>query len=151
QAGRFLVLDSNLTLHIRERQANGHLLGLMIDDQRDPNERSTVIAEGGDLLVNDRGAYLVLQRGTVQQQKAGTSDPTIVRFDQHAFDLSRLANSSQGIRYTAPERYLWELRELASDPQLPRKEANQYRAELHNRILTPLFPIAFLFVTFAYL
>jgi len=151
QAGRFLILDSNLTLHIRERQANGHLLGIMIDDQRDPNERSTVIAEGGDLLVNDRGAYLVLQKGTVQQQKASNNDPTIVRFDQHAFDLSRLASNNQGVRYTAQERYFWELRQLASDPRLPSKEANQFRAELHNRILAPLFPIAFLIVTFAYL
>jgi lipopolysaccharide export system permease protein len=151
QAGRFLILDSNLTVHIRERQANGHLLGIMVDDQRIQTERSTIIAQGGDVLVNERGTYLVLQKGTVQRQEIGNHDPTIVRFEQHAFDLSRLANTTQDVRYSLQERYPWELYELSSDKGLPGKEANQFRAELHSRIIAPLFPLAFLVVTFAYL
>ena len=40
QPGRFTKLEERLTLHIRERRPNGQLLGIFIDDQRDPKERA---------------------------------------------------------------------------------------------------------------
>src|SRR5262245_3630414 len=61
QPGRFLILDNDLTLHVRDRKPNGKLSGIMIDDQRDRTERSTILAEDGDVLVNARGTYLVLE------------------------------------------------------------------------------------------
>jgi lipopolysaccharide export system permease protein len=151
QPGRFLVLDGNLTLHIRERLANGQLVGIMIDDQRDRDERTTTLAEHGDVLVNEAGVFLVLEKGTVQHQEVGKRDPSVVRFEQHAFDLSRLGASPEGIRFPVQERYPWEL--YAPDPADPLyvRQPEQFRAELHNRIISPLFPIAFLIVTFAYL
>src|ERR1700716_4551966 len=36
QPGRFIKLEERLTLHIRERRTDGQLLGIFIDDQRDP-------------------------------------------------------------------------------------------------------------------
>ena len=39
QPGRFTNLEYRLTLHIRERLPNGQLLGILIDDQRNPKER----------------------------------------------------------------------------------------------------------------
>src|SRR6516164_235695 len=44
QPGRFLKLEERLTLHIRERRPNGQLLGIFIDDQRDPKERASILA-----------------------------------------------------------------------------------------------------------
>jgi lipopolysaccharide export system permease protein len=151
QAGRFLVLDGDLTLHIRERLPNGRLVGIMIDDQRDRNERTTTLAEHGDVLVNERGVFLVLEKGAVQHQEIGKRDPTIVRFEQHAFDLSRLTTSPEGIRFPVQERYPWELYAPNEGDPLYARQPEQFRAELHNRIISPLFPLAFLVVTFAYL
>jgi lipopolysaccharide export system permease protein len=151
QPGRFLVFDGNLTLHIRDRRPNGQLVGIMVDDQRDRMERTTIIAEDGDVLINDLGTYLVLEKGTVQRQEIGKGDPTIVRFEQHAFDLSRLTASSQGIRFPVQERYPWELYAPSPDDPIYVVQPGQFRAELHNRLIAPLFPLAFLVVTFAYL
>ncbi len=39
QPGRFAQLDQNLTIRIRERQPGGLLVGIFIDDRRDPKER----------------------------------------------------------------------------------------------------------------
>src|SRR3984893_5640527 len=51
QPGRFTkMFAERLTLHIRERLPNGQLVGIMIDDQRDPKERATILAEQGDIL-----------------------------------------------------------------------------------------------------
>ena len=45
QPGRFAQLDQNLTIRIRERQPGGVLLGIFIDDRRDPKERVSIIAD----------------------------------------------------------------------------------------------------------
>ena len=41
QPGRFTRIEDKLTLHIRERRPNSLLLGIFIDDQRDPKDRAT--------------------------------------------------------------------------------------------------------------
>jgi lipopolysaccharide export system permease protein len=151
QPGRFTSIQANVTLHIRERQRNGQLVGIFLDDQRNPNERMTVLAETGELLDNDNGTYLVLQKGLVQRQEIGKTDPTMVVFDRYAFDLSQFAGSSQAVKYSIRERYLWQL--LFPDPkdQFYVEQPGQFRAELHDRLVAPLYPIAFMVIAFAYL
>ena len=151
QPGRFAVIDGKLTFHVRERKANGQLAGVMVDDQRDPKERMTILAEVGDLLTNDRGVYLVLQNGTVQRQETGKRDPAIVRFKEYAFDLSRLSPGPANITYSAQERFPWELWSVPADDPQQAEQAGQFWAELHSRIAAPFYPLAFLVLTFAYL
>jgi lipopolysaccharide export system permease protein len=151
QPGRFTSLDGKLTLHIRERRPNGQLLGIFIDDQREPKERATILAEQGDILKNENSMFLVLENGSVQRHEIGQRDPAIVLFDSYAFDLSRLSNAPQSIKYSARERYLWELyRPVSNDPSFS-DQPGQIRAEFHERITAPLYPIAFVLLTFAYL
>src|SRR5690606_15337332 len=61
QPGRFNAFARGLTFHIRERQANGVLLGILVDDRRNPKERSTFLAEQGTILKDERGTFLVLE------------------------------------------------------------------------------------------
>jgi lipopolysaccharide export system permease protein len=152
QPGRFTALEGGkLTLHIRERQPNGQLLGIFVDDQRDPKERATFLAEHGDILKNDRGTFLVLENGSVQRHETGQRDPAIVLFDKYAFDVSRLSAGPQNIKYTVRERYLWELLDPPPGDALFADQPDQFRAEIHDRITAPLYPLAFVVVTFAYL
>jgi lipopolysaccharide export system permease protein len=152
QPGRFIPLDRGLTFHIRERQPDGILLGVFVDDRRDPKEQSTILAEQGKIVQNSQGTFLFLQTGNVQRHVSDERDPTIVLFERYAFDLSRLAGSNQlTITYSVRERFLWEL--LWPEPRDPelRKEPGQWRAELHDRFIAPLYPLAFTIVAFAYL
>lgn len=151
QPGRFVTMGSGVTLHIRERLPNGQLLGILIDDQRDPMERVTFLAEQGDILTNDR-TYLLLADGSVQRQQVGEPDPNIVQFDRYAFDLSQLSAGNQGIqKYSSRERYLWELYEQNADDPTLADRPEQLRAELHDRLISPLYPIAIALLTFTYL
>src|SRR6516165_246511 len=109
QPGRFTKLEDKLTLHIRERRPNGQLLGIVIDDLRDPKERASILAEQGDIIKDQRGLFLVLQDGSVQRHEAGQRDPTLVLFTSYGFDLSGFASAPQKVRYSVRERYLWEL------------------------------------------
>jgi lipopolysaccharide export system permease protein len=151
QPGRFTTIENGVTIHIRQRRNNGQLAGIFLDDQRNPKERLTVLAEAGELVDNNRGTFLVLQHGTVQRHEAGQRDPAMVTFDRYAFDLSQFAGGTGAIKYSIRERYLWQL--LFPDPkdQAYLKQPGEFRAELYDRLMAPLYPIAFAVIAFAYL
>ncbi len=151
QPGRFTSIDTYVTIHIRERRNNGQLVGIFLDDRRNPKERVTVLAETGDLVDNDKGTFLVLQQGIVQRHEVGQRDPAMVVFDRYAFDLSQFAGGQQAVKYSIRERYLWQL--VFPDPkdQLYIEQPRQFRAEMHDRLIAPLYPLAFVVLAYAYL
>lgn len=151
QPGRFTSIESGVTIHIRERRNNGQLLGIFLDDRRNPNERMTVVAETGELIDNDNGTFLILQQGVVQNQKITERDPAMVKFDRYAFDLSQFSGGPQAVKYSIRERYLWQL--VFPDPKDPYllEQPGPFRAELHDRLMAPLYPITFVVIAFAYL
>ena len=151
QPGRFTKIEDKLTLHIRERRPNGQLVGILIDDLRNPKERATILAEQGDIVKSNRGLFLVLETGSVQRHETGQRDPAIVLFDSYGFDLSSLSNSTQNIKYSVRERYLWELYDPTLTDKLFADQPDQIRAEFHDRITAPLYPLAFVVLTYAYL
>jgi lipopolysaccharide export system permease protein len=151
QPGRFTSIENGVTIHIRERRPNGQLAGIFLDDRRNPKERLTVLAEAGELVDNDKGTFLILQKGIVQRHAADQRDPAMVVFDRYAFDLSQFAGGPQAVKYSIRERYLWQL--IAPDPkdQFYIEQPGQFRAELHDRLMAPFYPIAFVVIAFAYL
>lgn len=151
QPGRFTSIENGVTIHIRERRTNGQLLGIFLDDQRNPKERVTVLSELGELVDNDKGTFLVLQNGVVQRHEVDQRDPAMVVFDRYAFDLSQFAAGPQAVRYSIRERYLWQL--MFPDPkdQFYIEQPGQFRAELHDRLIAPFYPLAFVVIAFAYL
>lgn len=151
QPGRFTQIENGVTIHIRERRANGQLLGIFLDDRRNPKERITVLSEVGDLVDNERGTFLVLQKGIVQRHEATQRDPAMVVFDRYAFDLSQFAGGQQAVKYSIRERYLWQL--VFPDPKDPLylEQPGQFRAEMHDRLIAPFYPLAFVTIAYAYL
>jgi lipopolysaccharide export system permease protein len=151
QPGRFINIERGLTLHIRERRADGQLLGIFIDDRRDPNERATSLAEYGEIVEIGRGTFLVLVNGSVQRMEGGRPDPTIVKFERYAFDLSRFTGGPQLGALGVRERNLWDV--AFPDPNDPtyKQIPTHFRAELHDRIAAPIYPIAFTVLCFAIL
>src|SRR5262245_24229458 len=151
QPGRFTTIERGLTFHIRERRTDGLLLGIFLDDRRDPKERATFLAEQGKILENQRGTFLVLANGSLQRQDAGDKDPSIVIYDQYAFDLSRFAGGNQTIKYSVRERYLWELARPDPRDALFQEQPGQFHAEFHDRLMAPLYPLAMVMIVYAYL
>jgi len=151
QPGRFTTIGGTLTFHIADRKPNGLLVGIFVDDRRDPRERATYLAEQGEIVKNDHGSFLVFQGGSIQRLEAGQRDPRIVTFDQYAFDLSKFSGGTQSIVYTAREKYLWELMWPRADDAVYVAQPEQYRSELNDRLATPLYPLAFIIVAYAFL
>jgi lipopolysaccharide export system permease protein len=151
QPGRFAQLDRDLTIRIRERQPGGVLGGIFVDDRRDPKERVTIIADRGTILKNENGSYLVLEDGNLERFEAGKRDPALVAFGRYAFDMSKFSNHGRDVTLGIRERYLWELLKPAPDDPVYLQLSGQFRAELHDRFLAPLYPFAFAVLTFAFL
>ncbi len=150
QPGRFAQLDQNLTIRIRERLPGGVLGGIFVDDRRDPKERVTIIADHGTVLKNENGSYLVLEDGNLQRFEAGKRDPALVAFGRYAFDMSKFS-SQRDVTLGIRERYLWELIWPAADDPTFDQLSGQFRAELHDRFMAPIYPFAFAALTFAFL
>src|SRR5438105_3091519 len=151
QPGRFLTIEGGLTFHIRERKPNGELSGILIDDRRNPDQRSTFLAEEGSIVKKDGGTFLLLDNGSIQRLDKGRAEPRIVLFDRYAFDLSRFTNDApaQVKNRPARERYLWELWAPDPDDPLVKVQPGHFRADLHDRLLAPIYPLAFVVIAFA--
>lgn len=151
QTGRFMEVEANLTLRVRERQPGGIMAGIFIDDRRDPRERITIIAERGTVLKNEKGSYLILDDGNLQRFEASRKDPVLVEFDRYAFDMSRFSTAPKDVSYSIRERYLWELIDPDPNDALYKLVPGQFRAEMHDRFASLLYPYAFVALTFAFL
>jgi lipopolysaccharide export system permease protein len=150
QPGRFAQLDQNLTIRIRDRLPGGVLGGIFVDDRRDPKERVTIIADHGTVLKTDTGSYLILEDGNLERFEVGKRDPALVAFGRYAFDMSKFSKQGDavlGIR----ERYIWELVSPEADDPVFKQLSGQFRAELHDRLMAPVYPFAFAVLTFAFL
>jgi lipopolysaccharide export system permease protein len=151
QPGHFTTVSGDLTFHIADRRPNGLLIGIFVDDRRDPKERATYIAEQGEIVKNDSGSFLVLEGGSIQHIEANQRDPRIVTFDRYAFDLSKFTGGTKNVVYTVREKYLWELIWPDHADPIYVAQADQYRSELCDRLATPLYPVAFVILAYAFL
>jgi len=151
QPGRFAQLDQNLIVRVRERQPGGLLVGLFIDDRRDPNERVSIVADHGTVVKNDSGSFLILEDGNLERFEVGKSDPALVAFRRYGFDMSKFSNQSSAVTLGIRERYLWELISPPPDDPIYLAMAGAFRAELHDRLMAPIYPLAFAALTFAFL
>jgi lipopolysaccharide export system permease protein len=151
QPGRFTTVGGDLTFHIADRRQNGLLVGIFVDDRRDPKEHATYLAEQGEIVKNDNGSFLVLEGGSIQRLEAGQRDPRIVTFDRYAFDLSKFTGGALNVVYTVREKYLWDLLWPKADDALYVSQPDQYRSELHDRLAEPLYPLAFVILAYVFL
>jgi lipopolysaccharide export system permease protein len=154
QPGRFSSPEGGLTFHIRDRSLNGDLLGLLVHDERDDKQVMSYLAERGRIIDNDEGSYLIMLRGYVHRynNEAEEKDVQIVAFDQNMLDLSEFSPKDSGGKELRPrEAYTSDLFSPDLTNAAALRNYPQLRAELHERLATPLYPLVFAFVAIAFL
>jgi lipopolysaccharide export system permease protein len=148
--GAFTPVERGLIFHIRDRISENQFRGIFIDDSRNHAERATIVAEYGQIVQRKEGTFLVMRDGNVERRRPKERDPTIVVFDQYAFDLTRLAPAPE-VQIGLREKYFWELLFPKADDNALKNSPGQFRVELHERIIAPLYPLAFGVIAFAVL
>lgn len=152
QPGKFSSPEQGLTFHIRDRSLDGKLQGLIMNDERDPKQQQSYLAEEGILIEQDGGAYLMMFKGHVVR-RAGPKEPAqIIAFDKYVVDLDSVEPKTKtGVLDLKPrERYFTELTAPEPTSQQFINNPGQFRAELHERFASPFYPLAFVMIALAF-
>jgi len=150
ESGQFITLDAGITFHYRGKRGDA-LEGIMIQDRRDPAKVTTYIAERGRVVDVEKNPYMVLEKGSVHRQSASESDNAIVAFERYAIDLDALSGGGDEV---APplkpvERTTWSLLFPDKKDPLYQQIPGRFRAELHQRLTSPLGIFAAIAIAFA--
>lgn len=147
--GTFTTLDQGFVFNYRERGPRGELLGVFMQDRRDPERVSTYLAEKGQTLEVGDSNYLVLEKGSVQRQQVGSRDAAMVAFDRYAIDLAQFDPDNTDSPYKPRERSTLELMRLDRRDPYVQRQLGRFRAELHDRLVNPLYALTFGMIGFA--
>ncbi|MFN3685525.1 LPS export ABC transporter permease LptF [Salinarimonas sp.] len=146
--GQFTDLDRGITFSFRERSGDA-LLGVFLQDRRDPERILVYIAERGIAADVGEQSFLLLERGSVHRLVPGRADGSIVTFERYAVDLAAFAGEQGTIFYKPREQSTAAL--FAPDPADPFFQAapGRFRAELHDRLTAWLYPLGSIVIAFA--
>ena len=147
--GAFNQLEAGFVFHYRERNPDGSLRGVFIQDRRDPQQISTFIAEVGELVEKNDDVYLVLRKGSAQRPR-GAGDSSLVTFQDYAIDLSQfLHRGADGDKPRPRNRDTLALLSFNSADPSEKSLTGEARAELYDRLTSPLYALVAGLVAFA--
>ena len=146
--GAFNVVSDGITVYIRSRETDGELQGILMHDTRVADRPVTVMAERGMLVQGEDGPRVVMENGNRQAVDKRDGKLQILYFDRYSVDLGKISQSQQDRIREPRERYISELL-FPGDTPYERANIGRLRAELHNRIATPLLGLAFTMIGLA--
>lgn len=151
QPGNFTSAEKGLTFHIRDKGANGDLLGLMVHDERNTAQAMTYLADRGEIIKREGRSFLIMYGGHVHRHNTDENEVHIISFDSYLFDISQLGPQDGERDYKPKERYITELISPDTDDEYYEQNEGKFRAELHDRLASPLYPILFVLIAVVHL
>lgn len=147
QEGAFTTISDKLTIYIAARNDRGEVLGLLIDDEREPNKPVTIVADRGAFVEAGGGSRLVMVQGNRQQYDRSTGKLSMLTFERYTLDLNSLRDAP-GVRFReAQERYLDEL--FFPPPALDAGVKYGFLVEGYQRLASPLSAFSFALIPLA--
>jgi len=147
QEGTFTTISDKLTIYIRSRGEQGEVVGLLINDSRNPQRQVTIVAERGAFVDSPAGARIVMLNGNRQQFDAEARKLSLLTFDSYTLDLDTL-HDAPGVRFReAQERFLGELFSPPADAAGSLRRG--FLVEAQQRILVPLSAFSFSLIPLA--
>ena len=149
QEGTFNTVSPGLTIYIRERSADGQLLGVFAHDSRNEANPFTLMAKRGAMVDSEQGARVILFKGSRQNVDKKTGQLSVLTFDEHTFTIK--TETAEGVvRYReARERPLSELFDLENQQYVGAKDYGKFTIEAHKRLVTPFSALAYTLVGLA--
>ncbi len=146
QEGTFTTVSDKLTLYIRNRDANGDAVGLLINDNRDPLKPVTILAERAAFVDTPAGSRIVMVNGSRQQFDPQSRKLSVLTFERYTLDLGSLQDAPVVRFRGAEERFLGELMFPSTHDQVIRRS---FIMEAHQRLLIPLSVLSFSIIPLA--
>ncbi|MEZ5925092.1 MAG: LPS export ABC transporter permease LptF [Hyphomicrobiaceae bacterium] len=150
QPGEFSSPEPGLTFHIRDRDRDGRLYGLLMSDESDPRQSITYLAETGRIVERGPEALLIMETGHILRRQRKEKAASIIRFENYVVDLKQFGAKEAAEVLKPRARSTVDL--FAPDPTDPLYKQNpgSFRSELHERFASPLYPLAFIAIAIAF-
>ncbi len=149
QEGTFTTVSDKLTFYIRSRDDHGDVVGLLINDSRDPHRPVTILAERAAFVDTPTGSRIIMINGNRQQYDPQTRKLSVLTFSRYTLDLGALQDAPVVRFREAQERFLGEL--LFPPPGINPMLRHSFVIEANQRILIPLSVFSFALIPLAFL
>jgi lipopolysaccharide export system permease protein len=147
QQGTFTTISDKLTIYIGGRDARGDVTGLLINDDRNPEQPVTLLAERGAFAESPQGSRIIMVNGSRQSFNRATGKLSVLTFDRYTLDLN-LLRDAPGVRWRdAQERFLPDL--FSPPAHLEPRFRNSFLVEGHQRLTLPLSVFGFVMIPLA--
>src|SRR4029079_11506187 len=126
---------------------HGEISGVLINDERDPQQPVTIFAERGAFADTAEGSRIILVNGNRQRYERGSGKLSVLTFERYTLDLAMLRDAPVVRFREAQERFLGELFFPPGD-----LDATNYRnfiVEGHQRLAVPLSIFSFVIIQLA--
>ncbi|GBQ64948.1 transporter YjgP/YjgQ [Ameyamaea chiangmaiensis NBRC 103196] len=98
QEGVFAQLSPTMTVYVRQRDRDGTLHGILVEDDRTPQSHATILAEHGALVVLNDQPRVILYNGTREEIDRKTGRLNMLSFAQNTMDLASSHGDEQRFR-----------------------------------------------------
>ncbi|HEX2257141.1 MAG TPA: LPS export ABC transporter permease LptF [Afifellaceae bacterium] len=148
--GDFRTVEDGLTVHIREKAADGSFRGIFVSDSRGVEEHLRYVAEQGLLVESAGKSFLLLSDGELIRETGTEGTISVVAFKTYAFDLSQFRSAQVDQYYKPRERLTGYLIAPDSDDKFVNAFPTRVAAELHDRVTAPLYVLVFAIVVLVF-
>lgn len=140
--GEFTDLQNGLTVFITTHEKDGSMSGILVNDERNPQNRTTISAEKGRVVYTDKGPKIIMINGSRQELSKNGSQFSSLAFERYSVDFG-LSGNKKDKDTSAREKGFFELLNAQNDPSLSPKDQRRYVVEGHRRIINPFYNIVF--------
>lgn len=149
--GIFNEIGDDLMVYIDNRNLKGELEGLLIHDSRDENPTPvTILAKRGVIVATDTGQQVLVYDGSRQDLNPNSGALNRLDFDRYTIDLPESGAVRQRDKDPS-ERTIFELMNPNLDNIHDQQNLEEFKAEIHRRIIGPFLAISFTGVALCFL
>ncbi|MEG9861432.1 MAG: LptF/LptG family permease [Parvularculales bacterium] len=151
RAGQFMNPTIGITIYAQHKNPNGVINNILFQDERNPDERLTYIAQSGTLSIDGERSFLIMHNGSVQYSptKSGVPPANTINFDQYSIDISNLIEENNDVNYNSRERFIQELLFLNANNLYENQQKNKFLARGHDHLTSPLFCFLYALIALA--
>lgn len=148
QEGVFTAISDQLTVYVRSRETDGTLRGILVEDDRQPNSRATILAESGRLVAQGDVPRVLLLNGSREEIDRKTGRLEVLTFTEYTIDLATAGHGEEQQLRDVNEMSMAEL--LHPDPRATRpQDVGKLLVEAHHRLTQPITALGFALVAVA--
>ena len=143
QEGVFTPVSDSMTVYVRHRSPDGTLHGILVEDDRAPDRRATIIAEHGAMVEEPDGTPdVVLFDGSREELDRHTGRLNVLTFNENTIRLTDSSHDDNEQFRDASEMSIPEL--LRPDPHTSlARDRGKFLVEANRRLAAPLTAIGF--------